>query len=55
MARKSSKFMATFFHADGSHTSKFFHSYCLDAADAKAQIEEIYSEPCTIYCFQQEG
>lgn len=50
--RKPCSFMATWFYADGTHTSKFFDSYCIDAADAKAQIDETYSEPCTIYLFQ---
>lgn len=53
--RKSCKFMATWFHADGSHTSKFFESFCINAADAKAQIDEIYTEPCVIYGFQVRG
>ena len=53
--RKSSKFMATFFHADGTHTSKFMSGFFLDAADAKAHVDALYSEPCTIYCFQVGG
>jgi hypothetical protein len=53
-AAQSCSFMATFFHSDGSHTSKFFNSICADIAEAKAQIDEIYSEPCTIYCFKKE-
>ncbi len=53
--RKSCTFMATWFYADGTHTSKFFECLCIDQADTKAQIDEIYSEPCTIYLFQVRG